>query len=263
VPRYSSFVNVKSAAVTAGLALFGILEWLFGHTIYAACVAFLEVRWQMSDGQMTATLAQYAIPLAASGLIAWFIFWAGQRHGRAAGLDIAIAPSIKGDAPLSLARLNIAFGQDKNYVREDHFENGLFRRVISVAVVNNNADDIYNCNIKLTQASPQAMIGDSNAALPIFFIPNFDLSSGKGKYVEIISFVESGWQTQWQRDSVRIHAGIGGFSGGWTTLSPLPTQDNPSILTLEVFASAIAPSQFRLKIWVDETLGRKLCASIA
>jgi hypothetical protein len=162
------------------------------------------------------------------------------------------------------APLNIALGIDKNYIREAHLENGLFRRTISIGVVNTSADDIHNCNIKLIQASPAPMIGDSKAALPIFFIPNFDLSSGKRKYVEIISLVESGWQVEWQKHSITVRVGVGRgwVSKGWTTLSPLPTQGNPVILMLEAFAPRIASSQAQVKIWVDETLGRKLYARI-
>jgi hypothetical protein len=107
------------------------------------------------------------------------------------------------------------------------------------------------------------MSGDAKVDYPIFFTQNFDLYAGKMKRVEIISLVESGWQTEWQRDSIRVRVASGGWMGGWVTLSPLPAQDNPAILTFEAFAPGIASSQSRVKVWVDQSLGRKLCVGIA
>jgi hypothetical protein len=105
--------------------------------------------------------------------------------------------------------------------------------------------------------------GNAETSYPVFFGPNFDLPPLKRKYVKIISLAESGAPTTLERDNILVSASVGGFFAGWTTLSPLPTHDNPSIFTLEVFAPAISPSKTRLTIWIDETLGRKLCASIA
>jgi hypothetical protein len=239
VSRYPSFLNVKSAAGAAGLALFGILEWLFGHTIYAACLAFFEVHWQMSDGQLTAVLAQYAIPLAASGLLAWFIFWAGLRHGRqAAGPDIAaVAPSTKAGAPLSPATLSIEFGQNKNYVREEHLTNGMLRKSIYVSIYNNGDATAYDCNIKLMASTPVLTTGAALTKYPVFFGANFNLVAKERAFVKVLSFAESGAINALERDNILISAAAGpGWFGGWTTLSPLPTKDNPSLLTLEAFA---------------------------
>lgn len=139
------------------------------------------------------------------------------------------------------------------------------RRSIKIAIVNRSADDIAHCNVRLVAATPPAMIGNSKAQYPILFTQNFDLAVGKRKYVTIISLVESGWQIEWQKHSIIVHVAVGGgwVSREWTTLSPLPKQGDPGVLTLEAFAPGIASSRAQVKIWVDETLGRKLCARIS
>lgn len=234
------------------------------HDLRVVLGILRSVYLRIDDARMTSILAQYAIPLMASGIIAWFIFWAGQRHAHqsATGAHTSITPpdalpSSKGPA------LRIELGTDQNYERIEHFENGLIRRSVHVAVVNGSGKDIADCNIKLIATTPPAMIGKAKSAYPIFFTQNFDLAASKRKYVKIVSFAEGGAPTELERDNIFVSAAVGGFFGGWTTISPLPTKNNPAILTFEAFAPTGQSSQTYLKVWVDETLGRKLCASIA
>jgi hypothetical protein len=192
-----------------------------------------------------------------------FIFYPANRSP----IGTAVAPAHPDIARSSTAPppLSIELGTGSNYECVEHFPaNGLVRRSIKIAIVNRSADDVADCNVRLIAATPPAMIGDSPAAYPILFTKYFDLATGKRKYVKIISLVESGWQIEWQKHSITIHVAVGGgwVSKGWTTLSPLPAQANPGVLTFEAFAPGIASSQAQVKIWVDETLGRKLCAGI-
>jgi hypothetical protein len=163
VAGYRSFLNLKSAAAVAGLVLFTILEFLFGHTIFAACLAFLEVHWQISDAQMTASLAQYAIPLAASGVLAWFIFWAGQRHGRmAAGSHAAITPPIKADAQLSQAtlagnnrpKIEIRFEEKHRPYETWEISHNQMLSTISIGLKNTGEASASNCKVYIENIAP-------------------------------------------------------------------------------------------------------------
>jgi hypothetical protein len=201
------------------------------------------------------TLAAYAVLL--------FFVWRRQF----AAIPTTSFHAIRSDPPRSTpsAPLTIELGTTANYECVEHFPaNGLVRRSIKIAIVNRSADDVADCNVRLMAATPPAMIGDFQASYPIFFTQNFDLAAGKRKYVKIIGLVESGWQIEWQKHSITVHVAVGGglVSRGWTTLSPLPAQGNPGVLTLEAFAPGVTSSQAQVKIWVDETLGRKLCAAI-
>jgi hypothetical protein len=261
-----------------------VVEWLLtfaiGHGIilYLATVEIFPDRFiaSMITTAVEAPVWAHWIMAGLFGLLCTFLLEIFLWHsslvlrllgGRKNTTDQAVASDTALDAPKSAvsAPLGIELGTGANYECLEHFpENGLVRRSIKIAIVNRSADDVADCNVRLIAATPPAMIGDSKASYPILFTQNFDLAAGKRKYVKIISLIESGWQIEWQKHSITIHVAVGGgwVSRGWTTLSPLPTQGNPGVLTFEAFAPGVASSQAQVKIWVDETLGRKLCAGI-
>lgn len=173
----------------------------------------------------------------------------------------AIAPISEQDS--LPATLSIELGGDNNYIRKEHLTNGMVRKSIYVALCNNGGATAYDCNIKLTASTPVLKTGAAPTKYPVFFGANVNLAAKERTFVKILSFAESGAANALERDNILISAAVGGFFGGWTTLSPVPTKDNPSILTLEAFAPAAIPIQSRLKVWVDEALGRTLCVSIA
>jgi hypothetical protein len=257
------------------LLFFGVLKWAFDHFLWDWFVKLIEDRWHFSEPALIASVSSYVIPaliVAACVILLYRVAHhdLATRTQREKLVSVASGPewtsphnreTSKG-VPVVTAPLAIELGADQNHQRIEHFDNGLLRRSIYVAVCNSSDADIHDCNIKLTAATPRLKIGNADTSYPVFFGSNFDLSPSKRKYVTILSFAESGATDAIERDNILISAAVGGWFGGWTTLSPLPTKDNPAILTLEAFAPAAIPSQARLKVWIDETLGRKLCVSI-
>jgi hypothetical protein len=151
---------------------------------------------------------------------------------------------------------------DPLYERVEHVqETGVFRRAIHLAVVNGTNDDISDCNLRLIASTPPPMIGDFKAQYPIYFADKYDLSAGKRRFVKILSFVETGAQSEMEKTNIFISAASGGFFGGWTVLSPLPTGDSPAILTLEAF-SPVASTEIRLVVWIEDAHGKRLRARI-
>jgi hypothetical protein len=171
-----------------------------------------------------------------------------------------------GDVVLDSTKLDplgIELGTDKNYVREEHLENGMLRKSIYVSIYNNGDTTAYDCNIKLIASTPVLTTGNARTKYPVFFGTNFNLVSKERAFVKLLSFAESGSTNALERDNLLISAAVGGWvSREWTTLSPLPTQGNPGVLTLEAFARGVVSGHAQIKIWVDETLGRKLYARI-
>jgi hypothetical protein len=165
----------------------------------------------------------------------------------------AVAPISERDS--LPATLSIEFGEDKNYIREEHLTNGMLRKSIYVAVCNNKGGaTAYDCNIKLIASTPVLKTGAEPTKYPVFFGANFNLVAKERTFVKVLSFAENGATNALERDNILISAAVGGLFGGWPTISPFPTKDNPGILTLEAFAPATVPSQARLKVWIDETV---------
>jgi len=224
----SALLSIPSAIVgivtSKVLEKWGVLspfsEWLGGW-----------LKMYVSPSQAGWTIAG-VITLSAYAALLWFV-WKRQLAGVPA-TDHLVAISRSGhDAPKSTANpLSIELGTDQNHERIEHFDNGLLRRSIYVAVCNNSDADIHDSNIRLTTATPRLKTGDADTSYPVFFVSNFDLSTLKRKYIKILSFAESGAPTTLERDSILLSAAVGGFFGGWTTMSPLPTQDNPGILSV-------------------------------
>jgi hypothetical protein len=98
---------------------------------------------------------------------------------------------------------------------------------------------------------------------PVLFCANFNLPKGERQFIRVLTFAEDGATSSLERDNLVISAAVGGWFGGWTTISPIPLKDCPGRITLEAFAPSVYTSQARLTIWVDETVGRKLRASLA
>ncbi len=261
--EWASFIAAQAVLTfawhwTAKLAEHAMLTW--SDDQIASFLGF--------SAPQASTVISWAIPTflgAATLFIYHLVRIRAFRSAIAVNAPVAVSGTVPDTAALAAsAPLSIELGLAKDYERIEHFAiNGLLRRTIAITITNRSADDISDCNLKLIAATPPAMIGDSKALYPILFTQNFDLYAGKMKRVEIISLVENGWQTGEQRDSIRIHAASVGWQGGWTTLSPIPPQNNPAILTFEAFATGTASSQTRIKVWVDETMGRKLRVAIA
>jgi hypothetical protein len=259
------------------LLFFGVLKWAFDHFLWDWFVKLIEDRWHFSEPTLIASVSSYVIPALVVTACVILLYRLAHhdlatRTQRKKLVSVASGPewisphknreASKG-VPVVTSPLAIELGTDQNHQRIEHFDNGLLRRSIYVAVCNNSDADIHDCNIKLTAATPRLKTGNVDTSYPVFFGSNFDLSASKRKYVKILSFAESGATDAIERDNILISAAVGGWFGGWTTISPLPTQNNPAIITLEAFAPATATSHTSLKIWVDENLGRKLCASVA
>jgi hypothetical protein len=147
--------------------------------------------------------------------------------------------------------LKIEFGNDERYERIEHFnETGIFRRTIFIAIFNESADDISDCNIKLIAATPRPKTGDSATNFPVGFSENFDLRSKQRKFIQIVRFAENhGSGSALERDNIIILAASGGFFPGWTRI-PITSRDSPAILTLEAFAPSIESRTAHLHIWV-------------
>jgi predicted nucleotide-binding protein len=151
---------------------------------------------------------------------------------------------------------------DPLYERVDHSqETGVFQRSIHLAVVNGTNDDLADCSLRLIASTPPPMIGDFKAPYPIYFTDRFDLSAGKRRFVKILSFVETGARSEVDRNNIFLSAVSGGWFGGWTLLSPLPSRDSPAILTLEAF-SPVASTTIRLEVWIEDAYGKRLRARI-
>jgi hypothetical protein len=257
----SVLISIPSAVV--GLVTSKVLEiWGVVSPLSERLGGWLKMH--VSPSQAAWTIAG-VITLTAYAALFWLV-WKRQLAGVPVTDPLGSISRSVPDAPKSTAApLSIELGTGNNYECIEHFPaDGMVKRSIKIEIVNRSSNDIADCNVKLVAATPPLMIGDSKAPYPILFTQNFDLAAGKRKYVKIISLVESGWQVEWQKHSITFNVAVGGWvTRRWTTLSPLPTEDNPGILTFEAFAPAIASSQTQVKIWVDETLGRKLCARIS
>jgi hypothetical protein len=94
----------------------------------------------------------------------------------------------------------------------------------------------------------------------VFFGANFDLRGKQRKFIQIVRFAENpGNGSKLEHDNIIISAAVGGLFPGWTTI-PIPSIDDPAILTLEAFAPSIASRTAHLRIWVTE---RRIHAKIA
>jgi hypothetical protein len=135
-----------------------------------------------------------------------------------------------------------------------------FRRLVYVSVFNKSGNDISDCNIRLVAATPRPKTGDNPTNFPVIFRANFDLRGKQRKFIQIARFAENpGNGSTLERDNIIISAAIGGLFQGFTTI-PIPSKDNPAILTLEAFAPSITSRMTHLRIWVIE---RRIHAKIA
>ncbi len=176
------------------------------------------------------------------------------------GVLAPTASPVATSAPIALeSPIQIEFGDGDKYERLEH-TNGIVRRMIHISVFNESLDDISDCNIRLIAATPRPKTGDHPTNFPVFFGANFDLRRGKErKFIQIARFAENpGDGSILERDNIIISAASGGYFPGWTTV-PIPSRDNPAILTLEAFAPGITSRTAHLHIWVDQ---RRLHAKI-
>jgi hypothetical protein len=183
----------------------------------------------------------------------------GPRRGM---LALARTAWIEAETHLALitSPLQIELGNDDKYERTEHIgETGIFRRLIYISVFNDSLDDISDCNVRLIAATPRPKTGDNPTNFPMFFGANFDLRGKQRKFIQIVRFAENpGDGSILERDKIIISAASGVYFPGWTTV-PIPSKDNPAILTLEAFAPGITPQTAHLHIWVDQ---RRLHAKI-
>jgi hypothetical protein len=120
-------------------------------------------------------------------------------------------------------------------------------------VFNQSVDDISDCNIRLIAATPRPKTGDNMTNFPVFFGTNFDLRAKQKKFIQIACFAENpGNGSELERDNIIIPAAGGGYSSGRRTTIPIPSTDDPAILTLEVFAPGIVSRTDHLRVWVTE-----------
>jgi hypothetical protein len=149
--------------------------------------------------------------------------------------------------------LQIEFEKDERYERaEQILEAGIFRRLIYVSVFSESMDDISDCNVRLIAATPRPKTGDNPTTFPVPFGANFDLRGKQRKFIQIVRFAENhGKCSILEHDHIIISAAVGGLFPGFTTI-PIPSKNNPAILTLEAFAPGIASRMTHLRIWVIE-----------
>ncbi len=120
-------------------------------------------------------------------------------------------------------------------------------------VFNESVDDISDCNINLIAATPRLNTGDTPTSFPVWFGPHFNLRGKQRQFVQIVRFAENpgGNPSALERYNLIILAASGGFFPGWTTI-PIPSRDNPAILTLKAFAPGIPSRTAHLHVWVDQ-----------
>ena len=125
--------------------------------------------------------------------------------------------------------------------------------MIYISVFNEKLDDIQDCNIRLIAATPRPKTGDNPTKFPVGFKENFDLRSKQRKFIQIVRFAENpgGNPSTLELDNIIISTASGGLFAGWTTI-PIPSENNPAILTLEAIAYGIASRTAHLHIWVIE-----------
>ena len=241
----------KALFSIAWAVLSGAIYWLLDHFLYSWLVQYLGITFDIKEANVIASISSYVIPALLSAVTIWAVYQAGRRWQPApmpaATSGLAVAPA----SALIGSPLQIEFGNDERYERTQHIdETGIFRRTIYISVFNESVDDISDCNIRLIAATPRPKTGDNPTNFPVPFGANFDLRGKQRKFIQIVSFAENpGNGSILERDNIIISAASGGFFPGWTTL-PIPSRDNPAILTLEVFAPGITSRMAHLHIWV-------------
>jgi len=235
------------------VALSGAIYWLLDHFLYSWLVQYLEVTFDIKEANVIASVSSYVIPALLSAAIILAAYQVGKRWQPPKKIAAICETAIVAASPLTGSPLQIEFGNDGKYERTEHInETGIFRRTIYVAVLNNSLNDIYDCNIRLVAATPMPKTGDNPTNLPVIFRANFDLRGGQRKFIQIVRFEENpGNGSALERDNIIILAASGGFFPGWTTI-PIPSADNPAILTLEAFAPSIEARMAHLRIYVTE-----------
>jgi hypothetical protein len=264
-----SIIKITKAALRASLTGPGLLGWLIAlikpivkvlnmvgdidllANYFGAAGRFLETGWgTLSSIVLGTVIIGYAIHrrIQLEPIVGDQANFRGV-VGDHAGSATTESPPQRVGPPLQ-----IEFGNDGKYERTEHIdETGIFRRMIYISVFNESLDDISDCNIRLIAATPRPKTGDNPTNLPVYFGANFDLRGTQRKFIQIVRFAENpgGNPSTLERDNIIISAASGGFFPGWTTL-PIPSRDNPAILTLEAFAPGIASRTVHLHLWVTQ-----------
>jgi hypothetical protein len=244
----------------------GVLKWAIDHFLWDWLIQYLEVNWHLMNAPMIASATSY-IPFLIAVLCILVYYHANRVDANGMKAPKRNVSTIEIQQPESSPQqiwsspLKLEFGSGDKYERpEQILETGIFRRIIYVSVFNESVDDISDCNVRLIAATPRPKTGDNPTNFPVFFGANFDLRGKQRKFIQIARFAENhGNGSTLERDNIIISVASGGLLAGWTTI-PIPSIDDPAILTLEAFAPSIASRTAHLHIWVTE---RRIHAKIA